>query len=329
MSHFVLTANPLSQVLPVKTNAMRYKTDRINKYKALYQILNQYAEAFEGEALASVESLGTLNDRFSALVSNLTRPVSLVYQNKTSRRDSFIESLQQAVKLGMAVARKTGNTALMDAATNYRREIGRTSDHKLYEMALHMNELLTPHSEMMGSLGNQTAFMVQFANQIQEFSQTLSGTGLSLNERKSGRRELNALLTECNQLLIQELDGLVATRKHTHGELYNLYTTMRMNRRSRSKVGEKPGLSDISGMITNAVTGDPVADAQITLAQHATVTETDDDGFFAHEELHEGTYTVGCFAPGYHVPEKATVKLGYDESVEINFALQPINPMLN
>ena len=308
---------------------MRYKTDRIKKYKALYQILNQYSEAFEGEALASVESLGTLNDRFSALVSNLTRPVSLVYQNRTSRRDSFIESLQRSVRLGMAVARKTGNTALMDAATNYHKEIGRTSDHKLYEMALHMVELLTPHSVLIGSLGNQPAFLEQFGIQIQEFSQTLSGTGLTLNERKSGRRELNALLTECNKLLAQELDGLVEMRKNTHGELYNLYTTMRMKRRPRSKVGEKPGLSDISGIVTDAVTGQPITDAQVTLTQHAAVTETDEDGFFAHEELHEGSYTVGCYATGYNVPPSATVKLGSDDSVEINFTLQPVDPMLN
>jgi len=308
---------------------MTTKINRMNKYKALYEILNQYPEAFEGEALASVQALGTLNDRLSNLTSNLTRPVNLVYQNRSSNRETFMASLQSAVKLGLAIARKTGNSTLEATALNYRKRLSRTSDQKLYEMAVHLKELLLPHSALLGVLGNQPDLMQHFSDSFQDFSLALSNTGLSLNERKSGRSELNELLSQCNLLLLHELDGLVEIRKDTFGELYNLYSTMRKPRRRRSKVGEKPGLSDISGMITNAVTGNPVADAQITLAQHATVTETDDDGFFAHEELHEGTYTVGCFAPGYHVPEKATVKLGYDESVEINFALQPIDPMLN
>jgi len=93
-------------------NTMTTKINRMNKYKALYEILNQYPEAFEGEALASVQALGTLNDRLSNLTSNLTRPVNLVYQNRSSNRETFMASLQSAVKLGLAISRKTGNSTL-------------------------------------------------------------------------------------------------------------------------------------------------------------------------------------------------------------------------
>jgi hypothetical protein len=308
---------------------MKTKISRIDKYKALYQILNQYSEAFEGEALASVQSLSTLNGRLSALASNLTRPVGLVYQNRKNSRDHFNDSLKRTVRLAMAVARKTGNEALRDAAANYRNELPRSSDYRRYEMAQHLSELLTPHSVLVGALSNQPDFLQQLSTTVQEFSQTLTGTGLSLNERKSGKSEMNALLAECNRLLAQELDGLVEIRRESHPELYNLYTTLRRRRKPRSRTGEKPGFSDISGTVTDAVSGQPVAGAQITLLQQASVTDTDADGFFALEELHEGNYTVGCFAPGYQVPANTTVQLGSDDSVEINFALQPVEPILN
>ncbi len=308
---------------------MKTEILRIERYKALYRILNQYSQAFQGEALASVQSLSTLNNRLSTLASDLTRPASLVYMNKKNIRSTFMRELQLSLKLSMAVSNKTGDTALGDAALNYRREILNSSDFRRYEMALHLSQLLTPHSSLIDELSNQTGFIAQFSANIQLFSETLTATGLSFNERKAGRNEMKELLAECNRLVTLELDGLVEIRKESHPELYNLYNTLRKRRKPKRKTGEKPGLSDISGIVTDAVSGKPVAGAQITLLQQASVTDTDADGFFALEELHEGNYTVGCFAPGYQVPESATVQLGTDDSVEINFALQPVEPILN
>lgn len=301
---------------------------RLNRYKALYLVLEQYSVAFENEALASVELLSTLNSRLSDLVSNLTRPVGLVYQNRKNSRGQFNDALKRAIKIAMAVSRKTENAALRDAATNYQNAMARSSDHRRYEMAQHLSELLTPHSLLVGTLSNQPDFLQQLSTAVQEFSQTLTGTGLSLNERKSAKSEMNALLAECNRLLAQELDGLVEIRRESHPELYNLYTTLRRKRKPRGRAGDKPGLSDISGTVTDAANGQPVAGAQITLLQQASVTDSDADGFFALEELHEGNYTVGCFAPGYQVPANANVQLGSDDSVEINFALQPVETKL-
>jgi hypothetical protein len=308
---------------------MRTKVKRITKYKALYQILNQYTEAFEGEALASVQAFSNLNDRLSSLVSNLTRPVNLVYQQRINNRESFVRELELAIKLGLTVGRKTGDADLEATALNYRNTMRGVSDYKLYEKAVHLRELLQPHIAILDELGNKTDLLQKLTEHIQEFSQALTTTGLTLNQRKSGRSEVNALLREGNLLLSREIDGLVEMRKADYGEMYNLYKSMRARRRSQSKAGEKPGLSDISGMVSDAATGLPVPGAQVTLVQQASVIDVDHDGFFVYEELHSGSYTVGCFAPGYQVPEGVVVTLGNEDSVEINFELQAVNPLLN
>jgi len=97
------------------------------------------------------------------------------------------------------------------------------------------------------------------------------------------------------------------------------------NRRYKNHGGEVPGQEDISGMVTDSYTGLPVTNASITLLQQESVTNTDTDGYYLIDELYEGTYSVGCYAPGYQVPAQVETTLGPNDSQVIDFSLMPEN----
>jgi len=97
------------------------------------------------------------------------------------------------------------------------------------------------------------------------------------------------------------------------------------NRRYKNHGGEVPGQADISGMVTDSYTGLPVTNASITLLQQESVTNTDTDGYYLIDELYEGTYSVGCYAPGYQVPAQVETTLGPNDSQVIDFSLTPEN----
>lgn len=106
--------------------------------------------------------------------------------------------------------------------------------------------------------------------------------------------------------------------------MYASYRTMRGPKRRRGSNGNNiPALSDITGTVTDSITGLPVPNATITLVQQSMVTETDEEGTYTFDELYEGSYTVGCFAPGYQVPDPEITSLGNNDSLVIDFSLIP------
>jgi len=91
-----------------------------------------------------------------------------------------------------------------------------------------------------------------------------------------------------------------------------------------------PSTGDISGVITDRLTGLPIANVIINLPEHETAYTTDVDGYYLIDEIEAGPYTVSCHASGYDVPEQVTIKLSAGESVIIDFSLVPTaNPINN
>ncbi|MET3575197.1 S8 family serine peptidase [Bhargavaea ullalensis] len=85
---------------------------------------------------------------------------------------------------------------------------------------------------------------------------------------------------------------------------------------------EEVPLNTLSGTITDASDGEPVAGASVYLVEDANVApvETDADGRYSIS-AYEGNYTVKVVAPGYHGQE-TRVTIGKDGAVQ-NFELEP------
>ena len=152
---------------------------------------------------------------------------------------------------------------------------------------------------------------------------------MAMNNRKVGRKEIQLLLKASNQLIVNQVDHFVIMNGSAFPEMKLAYMSIRKPRRSRKGAPMSDATGDISGTVTCSSNALAVVNASITLLQHAAVSETDIDGCYLFDELDQGTYTVGCFAHGYHVPEAVEVTIQNNESLVVDFNLIPVDPVLN
>ena len=124
---------------------------------------------------------------------------------------------------------------------------------------------------------------------------------------------------------------LAGTSYNTTGfpQLSFAYNRVRWSRRRRTSSNNLPMESDISGMITDAITSLPIAGATINLIEHTQALNTESDGYYIFDDLEQGEYTVSCHASGYAVPEPFLVRLGNNDSVIHNFTLSPVPTTVN
>ncbi|PKN96035.1 MAG: hypothetical protein CVU43_22780, partial [Chloroflexi bacterium HGW-Chloroflexi-5] len=315
----------------ILNTTMKNTITRHQKYKTLHRILTENPQAFEGkpEAMAMLASLGDCNDQLSQLISKLIRPVSTVYQPRQNLRINFIESLKTMNGACILIATRINNNTLKAIMKQYRVQISRVADYTLYEMAVHIAEELKPYSGQAEDIGLDTVKLTEFTRLTNDFLSILDDTGMALNTRRVGRSEIHSLLKACNQLIVNQVDHFVIMNGPAFPEMKLAYMSVRKPRRSRKSDPEIEANGDISGTVTNSITGVSIGNASITLLQHASVNETDIDGYYLFEELEEGTYTVGCFAHGYQVPEAVEVTIQNNESLVVDFNLIPVDPVLN
>lgn len=79
----------------------------------------------------------------------------------------------------------------------------------------------------------------------------------------------------------------------------------------------------IAGHVTDYSTGDPLANAQVTLVPGAKTIQTSSDGSFSFTNLDEGLYTVSVQKDGYQANRK-NVNIISGEETEIVIALTVI-----
>ncbi|KAF0200150.1 MAG: hypothetical protein FD170_3745, partial [Bacteroidetes bacterium] len=252
---------------------------RHQKYKSMQITLESYQQAFEGnqEAIAVMNSFSEHNSQLSALLSKLTRPVSTVHQPKMNKQIEFARKLRSMIGVGTTVASRTGDASLLYTLRLYRSQLKNASAFLLREMAVHLSEEMTPHTEIMTGLGITPELFAAFNQMIVDFSVTVDNTKVQLNVRKSDRKAIHTLLKTCNNIVRDQLDPLVLTVEDEQPDLYREWFTLRARKKGKSQFNElETANSDISGTVTDSTTNQPLAFAIITLVEQGTVTESDE-----------------------------------------------------
>ncbi|MBV2246524.1 MAG: carboxypeptidase-like regulatory domain-containing protein [Lentimicrobium sp.] len=309
---------------------MKTSLKRLQKYKDLHQVLSGYPAAFEGkpEATAMLESLGMLTAQLSEQVSGLTSPVRSVYRTKQEIRDNFMSELNRMTRLCVIIATRTGNQPFLVEVKLYLKQLGAVADLAHYQIATHVSEKLVQYPEESLNLGVTAADITAFNALIFDFGGILGDTNLKLNSRKVGRYDLRQLLKQTSQLLIHQCDNFVEVSRRDYPEMHASYRTIRRRQNQRKKAA-KENTADISGIVTHAATGQPIAHAVVELVNRENLFETDADGLFYFDELDSASYTIRCFAPGYQVPDTVTMNPAKGESLVVDFQLIPVDPVLN
>jgi hypothetical protein len=311
---------------------MKRIVKKLDNFNTIGIILNANEDAFEDfqEIIDVKEDFINKKSRISSLVSDLNKPKTEVYGVKTDSRNKLRSALKLAIGTGITVAKKQQNNPLLLALKNYKRVLSRTNTHDLPEMANRVYNELKQNETVATGAGLTPEKLTDLQKLTDSFREIIETTDYEFSSRKTARKELNSLVSDCTLILRDEIDAYAGHCKDTFPGFYNAYFTAREPRKSRKKNVADTELADISGTVTDSVTGLPVANATINVLEMETAFTTDADGYYLVDDLGAGAFTLGCHATGYDVPDQVKDEVTAGESVVIDFRLVPtVNPLNN
>ena len=228
------------------------------------------------------------------------------------------------VRRGMVLARENNQQLMYNLLDEHRSSIYNASSFTLRELCQQICDSLEQYPDQLATIGITTEQLTALRSQSESFESQMQETGTLVSERKAARNEIAALIKELNGMLRLYFDSFALMYKQSEPVFYSRYMALRRRKARRRYATEPTALSDISGMVTDAVTGQPVPNATVNLVENSHVILTESDGYYLFDELPEGDYTISCHAPGYSVPDIVPVSLGTDDSVVINFTLNSL-----
>jgi hypothetical protein len=309
---------------------MKSVLEKHQEFKAIDFTLGKHNEAFteKPDVKSARETFAANTSRINEILSQLMRPVSTVRYPKIDSQSRLRRQLSKMIGIGLSLATTQDNKPLISMLRNYDTQWKRCSAYQLYENAMHVHNELAALDEVATGNGLTAEKLAAFKSDIDSFGETLDITGYRLTDRRKSRKDVQELIKANNKLLRFQLDTYIRYLEDEFPALYSEYMFLRKRKRKRAAGNQATEPCDISGTVTDSVTGLTLADAVITLLSPETIVETDDDGYYLLDDLQAGEYTITCHLSGYEVPDQEKVTAASGESLVVDFALLPVQQLV-
>ena len=295
---------------------------KIETFLAIKRVLESHSSAFEGKpnAIAIRDSFFQRTATLSQLTAALVRPVKSLYTTRRDQRLALQQRLLLITDLGIMLAKNAQNNGMLTTFLHYKKRLRSISVSAMLQVATDELQLLEQHKSLAVSLGLPATEIEDLQQLIADLRALYEQTQNQLDQRRNQRLQALTLVSECNNMITLELDRFVSFHAAEWPVLAQNYNYLRRRRRRKSAATPSEA-SDIIGTVSDAATGLPVAGATVKLIEEGWTVTTDGDGDFLFDELPAGHLTISCTAPGYEVPDLASVDIGLNDHVVWNFKL--------
>jgi hypothetical protein len=306
---------------------MKTEIEKHQQFKAIGFVLENHAADFEEKPdMQSAKVAFMANTtQIGEILSQLMRPVATVRSPKIDSESRLRKEVSKMIGIGMSIAEGQNNQVLLETLRNYDTQWRRCSAYQLYENSLHVHEELSMLNELASGNGLTSEKLAGFRSMVDSFGETLDITGIRLTDRRRNRKNIRVLIKASNRILRIQLDTYIRFLEDESPGLYNEYMFLRKRKRKRPGNSEAAQLCDISGTVTDSVTGLPLPNAVITLLSPETVVQSDEDGYYLLDELQAAECTITCHLPDYEVPDEEKVTIAAGESLVVDFSLTPVS----
>ena len=294
--------------------------------KSTERVLGNYPEVSLGkpEILTAIENFAGNNNRIGELLGDLARPRSVIFRPKHDQLRKLRVATARMAGLGviLATSQQSGPKAGMYKA--YKLSAWTGTAWALCQQAIQTGIELDKEQAVIGNVGLTPEKLAEFKALAIEFGNTLETTDALTKQIKANRQELKTLMQANMAILRLQLDPFLNFMQDASPAFYREYKIAR-----KSTIPVKPAattaetLTEISGTVTDSVTGDPVANATIDIADRGLLVVSDQDGYYLIDELPHGDYFLSCHATGYKLAATENVTVADGISLEVNFSLEP------
>lgn len=294
------------------------------RYKAILRVIEKYSALLTGktEVEPVIELFAVNTNRIGELLARLARPRKILSGPKIDKELKLRRSLFTMAGLGVVMGSRRQDTPQVNLFKEAKKGSWRNTAWAMHKAAEQVYAELAAYPEIAANIGITPEILEAFQLQVQDFSELLDATDAQFKDRKSDRKELMTLFPANSALLKEQIEPVIRFEATANPGLYREYLVARRTGARKKQDTSADLLTEISGMVTDVTSNEPIANATVDIAASELITTTDADGYFLFEELPAGDYTLSCHASGYRLPEKVTVKAN-GESLQVDFSLQP------
>ena len=299
---------------------------KLNRFKSLSRVLDMHPDAFEGKSdiLAAKESFAVTTQNLDELISSLAHPVTFLLRTGIEIRKQLLTEFRRMCELGVLIAVKYSDNEMLRTMKTYKRMSFGIASYLLPQNAINLAAMLEPYADDAAVIGFTMEEINGFRALASDYQSALQNRREQLDDRRNARSNMNNLVKECNAILRRSIDPFVYFNAGAFPDLVSQYRLIRKGSSKRKANNtESSLLVEISGTVTDSVTGLPIANAVINLAAPETILTTDEDGCYALDDLEAGDLTLSCHYEGYVSASPVRVTAVAGDSLVVDFALVP------
>jgi len=297
---------------------------RLNRFKAILRVLEKFAELFtvKTDVVSAIETFTGNTTRIGELLSRLARSRKFLNAPKIDKELKLRKSLFSLAGLGVAMGSNRKDTPQVNLFKDAKKGSWSLSAFHMHEAAKQVYEEIAAYPAAAVKVGATAEILEAFQLQIKEFGELLDDTDAQLKDRAADRLELKVLFPANTVLLKEQIEPVIRYEAISTPAVLREFLIARRTGARKKKDSTADLLTEISGMVMDITTNEPIANATVDIVAIELVTTTDEDGYFLFEGVPLGDFIIGCHAANYRLPEKVPVK-ATGESLQIDFSLQP------
>ena len=222
---------------------MKTHHERSAKILAIASLLSRSAEVFEdheaGQEMRNrfLEKSETLNQ----LLKQLIVPFEATYIDRVESRSAYLVHLQRLVGMGMMLASRNSESALLVSMKSFNHRIKEASAARILAIGQAVEQFMQQHSTELKSLGVSSAQQQQLSRLKKDYQQAISQANHAAAERRNLNAEIQELIKACNHILRWELDIYLSFHAAHFEALYAAYQHLRNpKRRQKTQATEVP-----------------------------------------------------------------------------------------
>jgi len=295
------------------------------RFRAERRVFEKYSAQFSGKTyvLAAIELFNANTDQIGKLLSSLARPRKTFTRPQIDAVSILRRSLFSIADLGVLMGASRKDTSQIDLFMEIKKGSWNFSIWNLHQAALQACAQIAEYPVEAVKNGITPEILQAFEQQTEDFGKLLDVTDAQLKGRKAERLELRSLFKANTALLKQQIEPVIRYEAATTPGLIREYLIARKTGARKKQKSDTDLLAEISGTVTNIITGQPIANATVDIAGREMITTTDADGYYQFDEVPVGDSTLSCHITGFRLSEKITVKPAEGECLQVDFSLQP------
>ena len=222
---------------------MKTYHERSAKILAIASLFSRSAEVFEdheaGQEMRNrfLEKSETLNQ----LLKQLIVPFEATYIDRVESRSAYLVHLQRLVGMGMMLASRNSESALLVSMKSFNHRIKEASAARILAIGQAVEQFMQQHSTELKSLGVSSAQQQQLSRLKKDYQQAINQANHAAAERRNLNADIQELIKACNHILRWELDIYLSFHAAHFEALYAAYQHLRNpKRRHKAQATEVP-----------------------------------------------------------------------------------------